>query len=119
MEIAVLDAPDGNVIVRGSYVGGPAYEFVVAADSHVDFRVVNDRQTVWAGPSAEAFRQVATAWNRYRVEVGRLLTDELKVERAAQLRLELAELGALPPDLPRDPEPFWSLLLFEAESGLS
>ena len=39
-------------------------------------------------------------------------------ERVSQLRQEFKEFGALPTDLPPDPEPLWSLLLFEAENGL-
>jgi len=34
VEVVVLDLPAGDVIGRGSYYGGPDYEFVVAADGH-------------------------------------------------------------------------------------
>lgn len=118
IEVVMLDRPEGNVIARGSYFGGPDYEFVVAADAHVYFRVVGDTKLVWAGSDAESFSRIATAWNRYRREVVDLPTDAAQLERVAQLRQELASLGALPADLQPDPEPLWSLLLFEAENGL-
>jgi hypothetical protein len=47
-----------------------------------------------------------------------LSTEAAQLERMAAMRRELAELGALPDDLPPDPELLWSLLLFEAENGL-
>ena len=118
MEVAVLDPPEGNVVARGSYFSGPNYEFVVAADGQVYFRVVGDADMVWAGPDAESFRRIADAWNRYENEIVRLPTEDAQLERVAQLRRELESLGALPKDLPPDPEPLWSLLLFEAENGL-
>jgi len=31
VEVVVLDTPDGDILARGSYYGGPDYEFVVAA----------------------------------------------------------------------------------------
>ena len=114
----VLDPPDGDVIARGSQYGGPDYEFVVAADGHVDWRGVGDAEVVWAGPDAASFRRIAAAWNRYRAEVVGLPSEAAQLERVAEMRRELAELGALPADLPPDPEPLWSLLAFEAEHGL-
>lgn len=118
MEVVVLDPPDGDVIARGSYYGGPDYEFVVAADGHVDWRVVGDSAVVWAGPDVSSFRRIAVAWNRYRAEVVRLPTEAAQLRRVVELRAELAALGALPTDLPPDPEPLWSLLVVEAEHGL-
>ena len=64
MEVVVLDT-EGDVIARGSYFGGPDYEFVVAADRQVYFRVVGDTETAWAGPDAESFRRIA-AWRDSR-----------------------------------------------------
>ena len=119
MEIVLLDPSAGDVIARGSYDGGPEYEFVTGPDGRVYFRVVGDANMVWAGPDPESFRRIAAAWNHYRVEVGRLPTEEAQVQRVAQLRQELAELGALPTDLPPDPESLWSLLLSEAEFGMA
>lgn len=118
MEVAVLDPPEGNVLARGSYYGGPHYEFVVEADGCVYFRVVGGVDKVWAGPSVESFRRIVDAWSRYETEVVRLPTEEAQLERVRQLRREFESLGALPKDLPADPEPLWSLLLFEAENGL-
>ena len=118
MEVVVLDPPEGNVLGRGSYFGGPNYEFVVVADGQVYFRVVGDVHMVWAGRDAESFRRIADTWNRYQNEVVGLPTDAAQLERVAHLRQELESLGALPKDLPPDPEPLWSLLLFEAENGL-
>ena len=117
-EVTVLDPPDGDVIARGSYLGGPEYEFVVAADGHVDWRVVGDTETVWAGPDAESFRRIAAAWNRYRADYRPGFSADAEREFFARMRREFAGLGALPDDLPPDPEPLWSLLLFEAENGL-
>ena len=117
MRVTLLHEPEGNVIARGSYGGGPEAEFVVAEDGHVDFRVIGDRDEVWAGPNAEAFRRIAMAWNRYCEEVGAWGSEE-QIERVRALRRELTELGALPSDLPPDPEPLWSLALFETEHGL-
>ncbi len=119
MEINVLAIPERNVIARGSYVGGPDYEFVVGERGQVFFQVVGDADQIWAGPDPEAFRQIAAAWNRYRDEVQRLPSEKAQLERVAQLRQELQELGALPTDLPPDPEPLWSLLLSEAEFGMA
>jgi hypothetical protein len=34
------------------------------------------------------------------------------------MRAELTRLGAFPDHLPPEPEPLWSLLVFEAENGL-
>lgn len=118
MEIVVLDPPDGDVIGRGSYLGGPDYEFIVASDRQVYFRVVGDTDRVWAGPDAESFRRIAVARNRYRDEVRGLPSEAAQLERVAQMRRELAQLGALPGDLPPDPEALWSILVFEAENGL-
>jgi hypothetical protein len=118
VEIEVLPVPEGSVIARGSYFGGPDYEFVVADDGQVYFRVVGDSETVWAGPDPDSFRRVAAAWRRYRQEVPALPSEEAQREYVGRMREELAQLGALPTDLPPDPEPLWSLLLFEAEHGL-
>ncbi len=118
MEVVVLDPPDGDVIARGSYCGGPDYEFIVAADGQVYFRVVGDADRVWAGPDADSFHRIVAVWNRYRADVAGLPTEAAQLERAAQLRAELARLGAFPDRLPPDPEPLWSLLVFEAEHGL-
>lgn len=118
MEVVVLDPPDGDVIARGSYYGGPDYEFVATPFGPVYFRVVGDAATVWAGPDADTFRRIAAAWNRYRAEVVRLRSEVAQRERVAVLRQEPAALGALPEDLPPDPEPLWSLLVSEAEHGL-
>lgn len=118
MEVVLLDQPDGRVIAHGSYDGSPDYEFVIAADGHIDWRVVGDTDVVWAGPDVDSFRRIAATWNRYRTEVVGLTTEAAQLARVAQMRTELAALGALPADLPSDPEPLWSLLLFEAENGL-
>jgi hypothetical protein len=118
VEVVVLDPPDGDVIGRGSYYGGPDYEFVVARDGQVYFQVVGDTDRVWAGPDPESFRRIAAAWNRYQGEVRGLPSEAAQLERVSQMRHELAQLGALPADLPPDPEPLWSLLVFEAENGL-
>jgi hypothetical protein len=118
VEVALLNSPDGDVIARGSYDGGPDYEFVVAADGQVYFRVVGDADLVWAGPDADSFRRIAAAWNQYRAEVVCLPTEAAQLERVAQLRAELARLGAFPNYLPPNPEPLWSLLVFEAWHGL-
>ncbi len=118
MEVVLLDRPDGDVIGRGSYYGGPDYEFVVAGAGQAFFHVVGDTDQVWAGPDPESFRRIASAWNRYQDEVRELPSEAAQLERVAQMRRELAQLGALPTDLPPDPEPLWSLLVFEAEMGL-
>ena len=118
MEVVLLDQPVDNVIARGSYDSDPDYEFVIAADGHIDFRVVGDTEVVWAGPDVNSFRRIAMAWNRYRFEVVGLSTEAAQLTRVAQMRTELAALNALPDDLPPDPEPLWSLLVFEAENGL-
>jgi hypothetical protein len=118
VEVLVLDPPEGDVIARGSYYGGPDYEFVVGSDGQVYFRVVGDSDMVWAGPDADSFRRIAAAWNRYEADVVELPTEAGQLERVAQMRTELARLGAFPDHLPRDPEPLWSLLVFEAENGL-
>ncbi len=114
----VLDPPEGDVIARGAYWGGPDYEFVAPHGGPVFLRVVGDSETVWAGPDAESFRRIAAAWNRYRADMVLLHTEDSQRERVAQIRAELDALGALPGDLPPDPEPLWSLLVFEAEHGL-
>jgi hypothetical protein len=119
MEVGLLQERDGNVIARGSYFGGPDYEFVIASDGHIDFRVVGDTETVWAGPNEGAFRRIAEAWNLYQNDVCNLPTEEAQLKRVSTMRRELSELGAFPSDLPPDPEPLWSLLVFEAENGLS
>jgi hypothetical protein len=118
VKVVLLDPPEGNVLARGSYLGGPDYQFVVAEDGQIYFRVVGDKDVVWAGPDLQSFRRIANTWNRYETEVARLRTEEAQLERVRQLRRELESLGALPKDLPPDPEPLWSLLLFEAENGL-
>jgi hypothetical protein len=114
----MLDPPEGDVIARGSYYGGPDYEFVVEADGVVYFRVVGDADVVWAGPDAACFRRIAEAWNRYRSDVRALGSEATQLDRVAQLRRELEQLGAFPTDLPPDPEPLWSLLVSEAEHEL-
>jgi hypothetical protein len=48
----------------------------------------------------------------------RLPSEAARLERVAEMGRELGSLGALPADLPPDPEPLWSLLVFEAEHGL-
>jgi hypothetical protein len=118
VEIVVLEPPDGDVVARGSYYGGPGYEFVVASDGQVYFRVVGDTDSVWAGPDSDSFRRIAAAWNRYRAEVVGLSAEGAQLERVAELRAELTRLGAFPDHLPPDPERLWSLLVFEAENGL-
>jgi hypothetical protein len=118
MEIEVLPVPEGNVIARGSYYGGPDYEFIVGDDGQVYFRVVGDAETVWAGPDAESFRRITAAWRRYRAEAPTLTGESAQRELVSRMRREFTQLGALPTDLPPDPEPLWSLLLFEAEHGL-
>jgi hypothetical protein len=118
VEIEVLPVPEGNVIARGSYLGGPDYEFIVADDGQVYFRMVGAAETVWAGPDPESFRRIAAAWQRYRAEVRTLPSEAAQRELVGRMRQELAGLGALPTDLPPDPEPLWSLLVFEAEHGL-
>jgi hypothetical protein len=119
VEIEVLPVPQANVVAHGSYPGGPDYEFIVAQDGQVYFRVVGDVDRVWAGPDLQSFRLIAAAWNRYRAEVGALASEAAQLQRVAQLRRELTELGALPTDLPPDPEPLWSLLVSEAEFGMA
>jgi hypothetical protein len=96
VDIEVLPVPDWDVIARGSYLGGPDYEFVIADDGQVYFRVVGDADLVWAGPNAEVFRRIVEAWNRYQAEVVRLPSEEAQEARVRQLRWELAQLGALP-----------------------
>lgn len=118
LKIRVLPVAEGNVIARGSYYGGPDYEFVVVDDGQVYFRVVGDADLVWAGPDVESFRRIAAAWQRYRLEARGLSSESAQLELVGRVRQELAQLGALPGDLPPDPEPLWSLLLFEAEHGL-
>ncbi len=118
MEINVLDPPDGNVVARGSYYGGPAYEFIVGKDQQVYFRVIGESECVWAGRDAGSFRRIAEAWKCYRTQVVGLSSEAAQLARVAQMRAELASLGALPVDLPPEPEPLWSLLVFEAEHGL-
>ena len=119
MEVSLVDPPAGIVVARGSLWGGPDYEFVIAEDGHIDFRAVGDHATLWAGPNAVSVRSIAAAWNRYRAEVVRLASEDEQLQRVAALRAELTQLGALPADLPPDPEPLWSLLVTEAEHGLS
>ena len=101
----VLDSPEGDVIARGSYYGGPDYEFVVAADGPVDWRVVGDFDVVWAGPDADTFRRIVAAWNRYQAEYRPGMSKAAEREFFARMRQELEALGALPADLPPDPEP--------------
>lgn len=88
----------------GAYYGGPDYEFVIAADGHVDWRVVGDTEIVWAGQDFTSFRWIAVTWNRYRIEVVGLSN---KAASLAKMRTELAALGVLPDDLPPSPEPLW------------
>ena len=118
MEIELLPVPQGSVVARGSYCGGPQYEFITADDGQVYFRVVGDGEEVWAGPDPESFRRIVVAWQRYCAKVVTLASESAQLELVGQVRQELAQLGALPTDLPPDPEPLWSLLLFEAENGL-
>ncbi len=119
MDIELLRIPEGNVIARWAYPGGPDYEFIVADDRQVYFRVVGGADRVWAGPDAESFRRIAAAWNSYRAEVGKLPSEAAQVERVEQIARELAELGALPGDFPPGPEPLWSILLREADLGMA
>lgn len=118
MEVVVLEQPDGDVVARGSYYGGPYYEFIVSTDGQVYFRVVGDTDLVWAGQDSASFQRIAAAWNCYQAEVVGLSTEAAQLERVAQMRTELAHLGAFPDHLPPDPEPLWSMLVFEAENGL-
>jgi hypothetical protein len=118
VEVVVLDKPDGNVIARGSYVGGPDYEFVALPDGQVYFKVVGDDRLVWAGPDPEAFRQIVNAWQRYQAEYRNCLHASSEDIFFGRMRREFEALGALPTDMPSDPEQLWSLLLFEAENGL-
>jgi hypothetical protein len=118
VEIEVLPSPEGSVIARGSYYGGPKYEFFLAEDGHVDFRVVGDSECVWAGPDQESFRRIVAAWKWYGAEITTLSSETARQELVDRMRKELERLGALPVDLPPLPEPLWSLLLFEAEHGL-
>jgi hypothetical protein len=118
VDIDLLDPPEGQVIARGSYFGGPDYEFVVWDDGQVYFRVVGDHERVWAGRDADSFRRIATAWSRYESEVRELASESAQLERVCSMREELAGLGGFPTDLPAGPEPLWSLLSFEAEHGL-
>lgn len=105
MEILLLSLPDGNVIARGSYFGGPDYEFFVAADGQVYFRVVGDAENVWAGPDPESFRQIVMVWQAYQTDISITV---------AEMRQRLTLLGALPNNRPPDPETLWSMLLSEA-----
>ena len=114
----MLPRPEGNVIARGLYAGGPEAEFIVAEDGNVYFRVIGDSGRVWAGPDAESFRRIAEAWNRYRNDVVTPMSEPAQIARVHALRRELSELGALPGHLPRNPEPLRSLALFETENGL-
>jgi hypothetical protein len=118
VEIVMVEPADGDVIARGSYLGGPEYEFVVATDGQVYFQVIGGADMVWAGSDAASFRRIVAAWNRYRFEVVNLPSEKAQSERVARMRQELVQLGALPTDSPSDPEPLWSLLVFEAEHGL-
>jgi hypothetical protein len=118
MEITLLPNAEGNVIAHGSYIGGPDHEFVVGDDEQVYFHVVGDRDVVWAGPDVESFRRIVAAWQRYQVEGRELSSESARFKLVDRMRQELVQLGALPGDLPPDPEPLWSLLLFEAEHDL-
>src|SRR5262249_44550260 len=118
VEVVVLDSPEGNLLARGSYYGGPNYEFVVAAHGRVFFWVGGDAGMGWGGADAGGFRRVAHARDPYETQGVRVPAEEAQLARVAQLRRELESLGALPEDMPPDPEPLWSLLLFEAENGL-
>lgn len=118
MEITLLEPPEGNVLAQGAHYGGPHYEFAIEGDRHVYFRVVGEADRVWAGTDAASFRRIVEAWNRFKMDVVQLPTKEAQLDRVTQLRQEFESLGALPKDLPPDPEPLWSLLLFEAENEL-
>ncbi len=118
MEITLLDPPEANVLARGSYYGGPHYEFALEGDGYVYFRVVGEASRVWAGTDTASFRRIVEAWNRFKADVVQLPSKETQLDRVKQLRREFESLGALPEDLPPDPEPLWSLLLFEAENEL-
>ena len=119
VDVVVLDQPEGNLIARGSFDGGPDYEFVVAVNGQVYYRVVGDGDRVWAGQDPDSFRRIAAEWQRYRAEVSGLSSEAAQLEAVGRMREELARLGAFPADLPPDPEPLWSLLVSEAEFGLS
>jgi hypothetical protein len=117
VEIIVLDQPEGNVLARGSYFGGPSYEFVVGTDRAVYFQVAGETEKLWAGPSPESFRRIAAAFQRYQVEVRGLASEDAQLEAVSRMRRELHALGALPSGLPPYPKPFWSLMVFEAGHG--
>jgi hypothetical protein len=118
VDVVVMDQPEGDVSARGSYYGGPAYEFFVAEDRQIYFRVVGDTDRVWAGPDPDSFRRIAAAWQRYQGEISSLPSESAQLETVDRMREELARLGAFPTNHPPDPEPLWSLLVFEAERGL-
>jgi hypothetical protein len=118
VEVTVLAVPEGNIIARGSQYGGPDYEFIIAVDGQVYFRVVGDADIVWAGRNSESFRRIAASWQKFQAEIGTLSSASAQKERVARQRQEFMQLEALPTDLPPDPEPLWSLLLFEAEHEL-
>lgn len=42
MEVVLVDPPEGDVIARGSYAGGPDYDFVATAGGPVYIRVTGD-----------------------------------------------------------------------------
>jgi hypothetical protein len=119
VQIALIHHPDTEVIAKGSYWGGPEYEFVIGSDDQVYFRVVDGKEEVWAGPDAESFRRIVATWSQFRDEVTHISTKGEKFQRFTILKRELASLGALPNDKPIDPEPLWSLLISEAENELS
>jgi hypothetical protein len=118
VDVEVFDQPEGDLLARGSYYGGPDYEFVAWSDGQVYFRVVGDGDLVWAGRDTESFCRIVEAWGRYRTEVRELTSEAAQLERVYRMKKELSHLGAFPVDLSPDPESLWSLLAFEAENGL-
>jgi hypothetical protein len=121
VEIIVLEHPDRDVIARGSYYGGPDYEFVAWKDGQVYFRVVDepgDPKRWWAGPDPDTFRRIASVWDQYESEVRRLRSESAQLKAVARMRENITLLGALPETLSRGSESLWALLIFEAENGL-
>ena len=118
MKIELLESQEGNVLARGSYDGGPDFEFTLAPDGCVCFRAMGQAEMFWAGPDVESFRRIASAWNRYECKIVEIPTEEEQLDRVSKLRQELVSLGALPSQPPSHAQSLWSLLLFEAENGL-
>jgi hypothetical protein len=118
LKISLLDPPEGDVIARAAYLGGPEVEFVVATNGQIDFRVVGDSDVVWAGSDADSFRRIVLAWNRFRDEHRPEMSEGAQRDYFDRHRREFEQLGALPTGLPPNRKPLWSLLLFEAENGL-